>query len=310
MQIHNGLQSLPDLVRPCITTGTFDGVHVGHRKILERLLELSAMHKGESVVITFEPHPRSVLFPENHGLQLLTTLDEKAKLLQEIGVEHLLVLPFTVEFSKMDSNAFVKQILHDILHVHTFVIGYDHQFGHNREGNFGTIVLQAAKLGFNVEEIPPQDLQDIRVSSTQIRKALAMGDVKTAAALLTYPYSFDARVVHGRRIGRKLGFPTANLSPLQTLKQIPANGVYAVRVSVSGKWYNGMMNIGLRPTFSSSDKSQIEVHLLDFNADLYGQLVTVVCIQRIRDELKFENTNDLMMQLHLDKAKAKEWATR
>ena len=298
MKIHQGLHHTSNIPNPIVTAGTFDGVHVGHRKIIERLKVLAAENKGETVVITFEPHPRLVLFPDDNGLQLLSTMAEKEHLLADAGVDHLIVIPFTKEFSRISSNEWIHMLVEKLL-LHTLVIGYDHHFGRNREGSIAQLKKCSKELEFNLVEIPPQDIDDIRVSSTKIRECLKTGDVKLANSFLKYAYSFTGTVVTGDKRGREIGYPTANLIIQDKNKLIPADGVYAVNVGLNNKNYQGMLNIGFRPTVDGK-KHAIEVHIFDLAQDLYGKSITIQLISRIRNEIKFESVNALKMQLDKD----------
>lgn len=298
MKIHQGLHSNLNIRNPIVTTGTFDGVHVGHRKIIERLKALATEYNGETVVITFEPHPRLVLFPDDNNLEMLSTVAEKQHLLEEAGIDHLIVLPFTKEFSRLSSNEWIHLLVESLL-LHTLVIGYDHHFGRNREGSIEQLKQLSKELEFELVEIPAQDIDDIRVSSTKIRQALKDGDVKLANSFLEYPYSFTGIVVEGDKRGREIGYPTANLVVEDKLKLIPADGVYAVNVKVDNNIHQGMLNIGFRPTVDGK-KHAIEVHIFNMDQNLYGKEITIHLMSRIRNEKKFENVDALKTQLDID----------
>ncbi len=298
MKIHEGLEHTFNIPNPIVTTGTFDGVHVGHRKIIERLKSIAAEHKGETVVITFEPHPRLVLFPDDSGLVLLSNMEEKKRLLEEAGIDHLIIVPFTKEFSRLGSNEWINMLVENI-GLHTLVIGYDHHFGRNREGSIEQLLEFSKQLDFNLVEIPAQDIDDIRVSSTKIRHALKEGDIRSANSFLLYPYSFTGIVVEGDKRGRQIGYPTANLKIGDKLKLVPADGVYAVNVWVDNKMHKGMLNIGLRPTVDGK-KHSIEVHIFDLEQDLYGKNITLQLMSRIRNEKKFDSIDALKLQLDND----------
>ncbi len=299
MQIYKHINQFPKNSRPVLTLGTFDGVHLGHQKILAHLRAVAAKNGGEVTLLTFYPHPRKVLFPEMSDLQLLSTLDEKCALLEKYGVQHLIIQPFSRDFSMLEHDEFIKQILVEKLGVKTLVIGYDHQFGHNRKGTFKDLQELAPGMGFEVVEIPEQDIEEIAVSSTRIRKALFKGDVLQASQLLGYDYTLSGQVVKGNQIGRTIGFPTANINVEDPEKLIPANGVYAVLVDVDGQRYRGALNIGTRPTFDNGER-KVEVFILDFNRDIYGERITVHFKHRLRDELKFPTVNDLIEQMNAD----------
>ncbi|MFC2175852.1 bifunctional riboflavin kinase/FAD synthetase [Bacteroidota bacterium] len=300
MKVYHSINDFKKVKGAVVTTGTFDGVHIGHRKIISRLNELAKKMGGESVLLTFNPHPRMVLFPDDHGLELITSMEERIQLLAEAGVQNLIVHPFTKEFSRISSIDFVRNILVDKLGTEVLVIGYDHHFGRNREGSFEHLKEYGPVYGFNVEEISVQDVEDVAVSSTKIRKALQEGKVDTAEKYLAAPFQLTGIVVHGDKLGRKLGYPTANLEIKEPYKVIPANGVYAVYVYVSGKKLKGMLNIGTRPTVEGSAR-RVEVNIFEFDEDLYGQELTVELKNRIRDEKKFEDVNQLRDRLLIDK---------
>jgi riboflavin kinase/FMN adenylyltransferase len=285
---------------PVVTTGTFDGVHHGHRQIIDRLRETARKNNGETVLLTFFPHPRMVLFPDQHQL-LLNTPEEKKFLLEKAGIDHLIVHPFTREFSMLSSKEFIEQILVNKFNTKKLVIGYDHHFGRNREGSFDHLREFGPVYGFDVEEIPAQEVEHEKVSSTRIRHALQTGDVRTAAAYLGYRYPLTGTVVKGRQLGRTIGFPTANLVPDNAYKLIPADGVYAVFVQRGHETLPGMMNIGLRPTVDQGLSRTIEVHLPGFSGDLYGETLKVTFVERLRDEQKFGSLDLLKEQLENDR---------
>ena len=304
MQVHYNLSDFPNLSFPVVTSGTFDGVHLGHQTIIARLKELSLKFEGQSVVITYHPHPRMVLQPNNTELELLNTLPEKIAHLEQLGVDHLLIIPFDNSFASLTSEDFIRKILVDIVHTRKLVIGYDHHFGKNREGSFDHLVEYGPKYGFEVEEIPAQDIDQVAVSSTKIREALRKGDIQAANRYLGYAYPFNGKVMKGRQLGRKIEFPTANLEIVPDRKLIPANGVYAVNVIVENAIYNGMMNIGFRPTVSDEKLRTIEVHIFDFDNDIYEKEIKVRMITRIRDEIRFNGIDELREQLKKDKLEA------
>ena len=304
MQVHYNLSDFPNLSFPVVTSGTFDGVHLGHQTIIARLKELSLKFEGQSVVITYHPHPRMVLQPNNTALELLNTLPEKIARLDQLGVDHLLIIPFDNTFASLTSEDFIRKILVDVVHTRKLVIGYDHHFGKNREGSFDHLVEYGPKYGFDVEEIPAQDIDQVAVSSTKIREALRKGDIQTANRYLGYAYPFNGKVMKGRQLGRKIEFPTANLEIIPNKKLIPANGVYAVNVIVDNAIFNGMMNIGFRPTVSDEKVRTIEVHIFDFDNDIYEKEIKVRMITRIRNEIRFNGIDELREQLKKDKLEA------
>lgn len=291
-----------------VTPGTFDGVHLGHRTILNRLKELAGKSGGESVVLTFHPHPRIVLHGDDHNLRLLTALEEKTALLRDAGIDHFIIHPFTVEFSRTSVVHYVRDMLVGQIGMKQLVIGYDHHFGRNREGNLENLLELAPLYEFEIEEIPAQDIDEVNVSSTKIRKALRKGDVERANQYLGYPYRLSGVVTTGQQLGRQLGFPTANLQVQHPLKMIPANGVYAVRVLLDSGEYRGMLNIGHRPTVNTNpDDQTLEVHLIDFDGELYHRPLTVEFLSRMRDEVRFGNIDDLQRQLHTDREAVQQY---
>ena len=299
-------QQLTDFHPPhfsVVTSGTFDGVHLGHQKILRRLQELAARKQGETVLLTYWPHPRLILQPEDKSLRLLTTLSEKVKLLEEMGVDHLIILPFTKELSQMSSDEFIRDILVDKIQTKSLVIGYDHKFGKNREGSFEYLQSHSHLFGFAIEEISRQDVDDLGVSSTKIRSALAQGDIATANKYLGRPYDLSGQVVKGQQIGRSLGFPTANIQIAEDYKLLPRDGAYAVHAEVHSIRYKAILNIGDRPTVDGQKKT-IEAHLIDFEGDLYGQELRVYFQEFLREEKKFESLDALKNQLVVDRERA------
>jgi len=269
MKIYHSIDDFQPLNYAVVTSGTFDGVHLGHQTILHRLKEIAEKNNGETVVITFWPHPRLILKPEEQSLRLLNTFEEKAELLKAQGIHHLLRIPFTKEFSQITSQEFISKILVEKIGTRKLVIGYDHRFGRNREGSFEQLKLNGPTYGFEVEEIPRQDVDNVGVSSSKIRKALEEGDVETASHFLGRPYSISGAVIKGDKLGRVLGFPTANIDIDAHHKLIPAEGIYAVTVSYGAGEYKGMLYIGNRPTVDGVNRS-IEVNIFDFNKEIYG----------------------------------------
>lgn len=303
MKIYHSIDDFPKLNNAVVTSGTFDGVHIGHQKILKRLKEIAEKYNGETVVITFWPHPRLVLYPEENTLQVLNTFEEKAELLKEQGIQHLLRIPFTKEFSQKSSQQFIDKILVKQIGTKKLVIGYDHRFGKNREGSFEQLKINGPKFGFDVEEIPRQDVDNIGVSSTKIRNALVEGDIETANHFLGRPYSISGRVIKGEKLGRVLGFPTANVEVDSHYKLIPAEGIYTVTVAHGYQIYGGMLYIGHRPTLGGTQRS-IEVNIFDFDKDIYGENITVNLMAPIRKDAHFDDLEALKKQLVADKASA------
>jgi len=290
-----------------VTTGTFDGVHIGHQIILKKLIETAKRIGGESVLLTFYPHPRMVL-QEQSDLRLINTIEEKTELLRQAGVDHLIIHPFTKEFSRTTSLEYVRDILSNQIGTVKLVIGYDHHFGRNREGSFEHLKEYGPIYGFEVEEIPAQDIDDVKVSSTKIRAALEEGDIETANSYLGQAFPISGRVIRGDQIGRELGYPTANIELSSQYKLIPADGIYAVKVKLDDKVFNGMLNIGMRPTFEFEEpKRSLEVHLLDFKGDLYGQYLSLELMKRIRDEKKFDSKEELIEEIQKDEVRIRNY---
>lgn len=302
MKVYQSLAEFNTLNCAVATTGTFDGVHLGHKKILSQLVQTADKVGGESVLLTFSPHPRLVLQPDVE-LQLLTSLEEKIGLLEQTGLDHLIIHPFTKEFSRTPSLEFVREILVNQLGVKQLVIGYDHHFGRNREGSFHHLKEFGPIYGFEVEEIPALDIDAVNISSTKIRTALTEGNVELATTYLGHPYIIGGEVIKGDQIGRSIGFPTANLDINFQHKLIPADAVYAGYVRLNGEHHKAMANIGRRPTVGSNRRS-VEIHLLDFEGDLYGQRLHFAVGHRLRDVMNFNSLDALKTQLALDKEDA------
>ena len=300
MRIYEGISNFKRLDYAVVTSGTYDGVHKGHQKILQRMIEVAESEGGETVLISFWPHPRMVLNNDPGFLKLLNTMDEKQELLRNIGINHLILIPFTLEFAQTSSTDFIKNILVDAIGTKKLIIGYNHRFGKNREGSFDNLVKDSAKYGFEVEEIPKHEIDDLGISSTIIRRSLINGDIPTANRYLGHPFSINGLVIHGDKLGKTIGFPTANLQIEEAYKLIPGDGVYAVKVKVKGKEYNGMLNIGNRPTVDGTNR-KIEVHILGFDNDIYQEIISIAFVKKIRDEKKFESLDHLKDQLEKDK---------
>lgn len=303
MKIYYSSDDFSPVKNAVVTSGTFDGVHVGHQKILSRLKEVAQKISGETIVITFWPHPRFVLKPNDAGHMLLNTFEEKAALLKLQGIHHLLRIPFTREFSQLSSQDFITEVLVKRIGTKKLVIGYDHRFGRNREGSFDQLKLNGPAHGFDVEEIPRQDVDNVGVSSSKIRASLLAGDTSTANHFLGNPYMITGRVVKGHKLGRMLGFPTANIDLDSHLKLIPAHGIYAVIVEHEHVRYKGMLYIGNRPTVEGVDTS-IEVNIFDFDRDIYGETLQVNFISTLRKDVRFDDLEALKQQLHADREAA------
>ncbi|MDI6050438.1 bifunctional riboflavin kinase/FAD synthetase [Flavobacterium sp. XS2P24] len=306
MKIFHSINDFSSTKKTILTLGTFDGVHIGHKKILKKLTQSRSVgtenQKYESLVLTFFPHPRMVL-QEHSDIKLLNTIDEKIDLLEKIGIENLVIHPFDEAFSRLTAEEFVSNILVDRFHIQKIVIGHDHRFGRNRTANIDDLIAYGKEYGFEVEQISVQEINDISVSSTKIRNALLEGDMALANDYLGYNYFLTGSIIQGKQLGRTIGFPTANLKIEENYKLIPQNGVYIVKSIIDGQNVFGMMNIGFNPTVNGQ-KQSIEIHYFDFNADLYNQKISVSILQRIRSEQKFESVDLLKEQLEKDKKTA------
>ena len=322
MQVHDDISNLPLFNNAVITIGTFDGVHTGHLQIIHQLKKEAAAIGGETVIITFHPHPRMIvntkLKASNHEIKLINTLPEKIELLRKQNIDHLVIVPFTLEFSQQSAEEYIKDFLVKNFHPHTMIIGYDHHFGKNRQGDYRLLEAYQAECNFKVKEIPEHVLHHVTISSTRIRQALEEGDIATSNEYLGYPYFFDGIVVEGNKLGRTLGYPTANIEITNPHKLVPGNGVYAVQLSIVDSSLNsessghhklqnalmeGMMNIGIRPTMGGT-KRVIEVNIFNFDKDIYGQNIRVYLKYFLRKELKFNRLEALKEQLAIDKINA------
>lgn len=288
-----------------ITIGTFDGVHIGHQKIIERLIKTGVSRQLKSVLLTFFPHPRMVIQPE-FDIKLLHTIDERKEVLSKFGLDALVIKTFDHDFANLSARDYVKNILIDELNAKHIIIGYDHHFGKDRTANIADLKNFGKEFGFSVEEISVQDIQDVAVSSTKIRQALTEGDIETANSYLGYPYFLTGQVIKGKGIGKTMTFPTANINIEKLYKLIPKNGVYVVKSFIENQLIYGMMNIGTNPTFDEK-KQSIEVHFFDFDANLYEKTLKIEILSRLRDERKFESIEHLKSQLKIDKDKAKNY---
>ena len=303
MKTVNGVKNYHSKTKSIVTLGTFDGVHIGHQKIIEQLNKNKK--DAKSVLLTFFPHPRMVL-QNATDLKLLNTLEEKQQLLQKFGLDKLIVEPFTKEFSKLTALGFVKNILVNQLNTKKLVIGYDHRFGKNREGDFAHLSELSELYDFELEQIPAQDIKEVAVSSTKIRKALEEGEIEKANQYLGYEYLLTGNVVHGRGLGKKWNYPTININIPESYKLIPKTGVYIVQTQIDGKKCYGIMNIGNRPTVNGKHQT-IEVHLLDFNKDIYGEKIQVQVLKRLREEQKFNSIDELIEQIKVDEQNARKF---
>lgn len=288
-----------------VTIGTFDGVHIGHKFVLKRVIELAQINDYKSTVLTFFPHPRMVL-QQDSSIKLLNTIKEKENLLSEIGIDNLIIHPFDLEFSRLSAEEFVKDVLIEKLNVGIIIIGHDHRFGRNRTANIDDLIEYGIEYGFEVQEISAKEIDDISISSTKIRTALLEGNITTANNYLGYNYFMSGKVVHGKQIGRTIDFPTANIEISEDYKLIPKNGVYIVSSKINNTTYFGMMNIGTNPTVDGLEQ-KIEVHFFDFNSDIYNQDITVEIHSRIRDEKKYNSLDELKVQLQKDELTSREF---
>lgn len=302
MEVHRLIENIKTIKNPVLTLGMYDGLHIGHQTIINHLNQIADEIDGESVLLTFDPHPRMVLQP-NCDLKFIYTLNEKEEALEKLGLDHLIIHPFTREFSQLTSVEFVRDLLVNQIKIHTLVIGYDHHFGKNREGNFEQLEMLSKELGFNLVQIEAIDCDDVAVSSTKVRNALAEGNISYANKALGTNYPLSGVVVHGDKIGRTLGFPTANLQ-VESLKIIPKDGVYAVNVFVDEQKYLGLLSIGIRATVTNTREHRVEVNILDFNQEIYGKTIRLEFLDRIRDEKKFNGLDELIEAMNQDKAYA------
>ena len=302
LKLFHSINDFQSNKKTILTLGTFDGVHIGHKKILERITQNTENGKYESLVLTFFPNPRMVL-QEKSEIKLLNTISEKSKLLEATGIENLVIHPFNESFSRLTAEEFVHSILVNQFHIHKIIIGHDHRFGRNRTANIDNLIAFGAEYGFEVEQISAEEIQDVSVSSTKIRKALQNGNMTLANEYLGYTYFLTGEVVKGKQLGRTIGFPTANIQIEEDYKLIPKNGVYVVKCIVNEQEIFGMMNIGFNPTVNGQ-KQTIEVNLFDFDADIYGQNIQVSLLHYLREEQKFGSVDLLKAQLNQDKKDA------
>ncbi|WP_395803850.1 bifunctional riboflavin kinase/FAD synthetase [Daejeonella sp.] len=304
MKIYTHIDEFKQIKNAVLTIGTFDGVHIGHQKIISRLKEVAQQKGGETVILTFFPHPRMILHPDDLNIKLISTMDEKAELMKSLGIDHLIITPFTRDFSNLNPQEYIKDILVEKIGTTHIIIGYDHRFGKDRSGGLAELQNYASEFGYEVEEIPEQDIDDVAISSTKIRNALLSGDVKTAESFLGYPFHLSGKVIKGDQIGRTIGFPTANLFIEESYKLIPSDGIYAVSVDFkSGQLKNksakGMAYIGHRPTINGMSRN-IEVNIFDFNEDIYGETIRLNFLKYLRDDQKFNSLDELKEQLAKD----------
>lgn len=308
MKIYSSYKEFKSTNNSVLTLGTFDGVHIGHQSILKKVIDSTDKNKYESVVLTFFPHPRMVL-EKDHNIKLLDTITEKAKKLEALGIQHLIIQEFTKEFSNLSAEEFVRDVLVEHLHVKKIIIGYDHRFGKNRSADIHDLINYSNRYKFDVEQITAQEINEVSISSTKIRKALLEGDILTANKYLDSAFCLTGTVVKGKQLGRTIGFPTANLVLKEDYKLIPKRGSYIVSTIIDGKEIRGMMNIGINPTINSNNNQTLEVHLIDYQGDLYDQTITIKFLDYLRDEKKFDSIDALKQQLQMDYQTAKNYVT-
>ena len=305
MRIYHSIEDFPSDVNTIVTIGTFDGVHKGHQIIINRINEIAKKKAMESVVLTFDPHPRHVIYPDDQELRLIHTLEEKIEALSKTGVQNLVLHKFTKEFSRTESVNFIRDFLVTKLNMKYMVVGFDHHFGKNRQGTFDNLIELSDAYGFKIEKIKPQNIGEVTISSTKIRNAILEGDCKKANSYLSANFSITGKVVQGNKIGSSIGYPTANIEIDNQWKILPKNGVYAVKILLKNQQYFGMLNLGNRPSISD-DSFAIEVHLFDFNATIYNEELKIEFIQRIRDEQQFSDLEKLKSQLKIDAINCKQ----
>lgn len=303
MKVYQGLEQFKALPHAVVTIGTFDGVHAGHQKIISRISELATAKEGESVLLTFYPHPRMVLQPDDNDLKLITTMNERIDLLRHYGVQHLIVQPFDKNFSRLTAHEFVRDVLVNKIGTKTLVIGYDHHFGRNREGSYKDLEAMAPVYDYSLEQIPEQDINFVAVSSTKVREALLDGKIHLANQLMGHSFTLQGTVMLGDQLGRTLGFPTANIGINDQFKLIPPDGIYTVKVNVGEENYDGMLYIGKRPALNGHDL-RIEVNIFDFDKDIYHQFISVSLVDRIRGDMNFDSLESLQNRMKQDKIAA------
>jgi riboflavin kinase / FMN adenylyltransferase len=305
LKIYHNIDLFQPVPNPVVTVGTFDGVHLGHQQIFTCMKEEALRCGGETVVVTFYPHPRLVIHPDSKNLKFINTQEKKYEIISRNNIDHLIIIPFSKEFSNLSSADFVKRYLVEKIKMHKLIVGYDHHFGKDRMGGFNELKGLGKILGFELQEVHAMMIDGVPVSSTKIRNALTDGNIRLANSLLGYNYSISGKVVYGNRIGRTIGFPTANIDQEDEYKLISAVGVYACKVDYLGRIYKGMGNIGYRPTIDIGNLT-IEVNIFDFDEEIYGEYITIYFIERIRNEKKFENLSALRDQLTIDRARVLE----
>ncbi|GAA4099009.1 bifunctional riboflavin kinase/FAD synthetase [Mucilaginibacter panaciglaebae] len=300
MNIYHHIDDFKPVESAVVTIGTFDGVHLGHRKIIARIKELADACGGETVILTFFPHPRMILHPEDDSIKLINTINEKAELLEQLGVDHLIITPFSCDFSNQSAEDYIRDVLVNKIGTKKIVIGYDHHFGKDRSGGLDDLLRLSPVYGFEVIEIPEQDINDVAVSSTRIREALLAADIDLANIFLGYPFFITGKVVRGDQIGRQIGYPTANIQVEEKYKLIPADGIFAVKAQHNGQHYKGMAYIGSRPTINGMTRN-IEVNLFDFNKEIYNEVIRMSFYHYVRGDVRFNGLDELKAQITRDK---------
>lgn len=314
MKIYYHIDEFKPIKNAVVTIGTFDGVHIGHQKIISRLKEVAKQNGGETVILTFFPHPRMILHPDDQNIKLISTLNEKAEKLAALGIDHLIITPFTRDFSNLSPEEYISEVLVRKIGTRHIIIGYDHRFGKDRKGGLEDLQHYAGNFGFEVEEIPEQDINDVAVSSTKIRNAILSGQVNIAQDFLGYPFHLTGKVIKGDQIGRKLGFPTANLYIEESYKLIPSDGIYVVSLEFMDENLRdspaaGMAYIGHRPTINGMSRN-IEVNIFDFNKDVYGQIIRINFLEYLRGDQKFNSLEELKIQLQKDESAARAFLSQ
>lgn len=299
MKVHYGIETCKEIHNPVVTVGTFDGVHYGHQKIITRLQKIAQNCNGESVLLTFDPHPRKILFKDKK-IKLINTIKEKIKILSNLGLDHLVIYPFNIEFSNLSAHEYISELLVNKLKTNTLVIGYDHHFGKNREGDIKFLIENNNLYPFNLEEIKAHEIDEIKISSTKIRQAIDNGNIHLFNDYCGRFFEFSGKVIQGNGLGKKIGYATANLEIENEGKIIPANGVYAVKCLLNDEIINGIMNIGFKPSIEKNNIKTIEIHLFNFNKNIYDYYLTVKVLNKIRDEVKFPSIEKLKIQISRD----------
>jgi len=300
MKIYHHIDEFSPVKNAVVTIGTFDGVHLGHRKIISRIKELADSCGGETVMLTFFPHPRMILHPEDESIKLINTINEKAELLEQLGIDHLIITPFSRDFSNQTAEDYIRDVLVSKIGTKKIVIGYDHRFGKDRQGGLSDLLRLGPVYGFDVIEIPEQDIHAVAVSSTRIRQALLNGEIDLANEFLGYPFFITGKVTRGDQIGRQIGYPTANILIEEKYKLIPADGIFSAKIYIDGAVYNGMAYIGSRPTINGMFRN-IEVNIFDFDAEIYGHQIKMEFYHFVRSDIKFSSIDELKIQLANDK---------